>query len=207
MRANPTPDAAKLAGPPRSWSLGLRGRRLRGGRTSSCGHRSKPGRGRGLAVPEWGAGSLRAARRVRYRSQSDRRRPRSALASGVEASSSMAVAKLGGRNCRVGPGNFTPSPSQIPDLILSHHPARAIARRLPPSAEISGSSRCNPVGPSSTAMTRPLRLHGHYPASLLPRGSPPLSGASVLSASRLEPLAPSPLSSPVRFSRSAQEPD
>src|ERR1700685_1543781 len=42
---------------------------------------------------------------------------------------------------RVGPGNFTPSPSQIPDLILSHHPARAIARRLPPSAEISGSSR------------------------------------------------------------------
>jgi len=33
--------------------------------------------------------------------------------------------------CRVGPGNFTPSPSQIPDLILSHHPARAIARRLP----------------------------------------------------------------------------
>src|ERR1700690_1848312 len=24
---------------------------------------------------------------------------------------------------RVGPGNFTPSPSQIPDLILSHHPA------------------------------------------------------------------------------------
>jgi len=29
--------------------------------------------------------------------------------------------------CRVGPGNFTPSPSQIPDVILSHHPARAIA--------------------------------------------------------------------------------
>jgi len=27
-----------------------------------------------------------------------------------------------------------------PDLILSHHPARAIARRLPPSAEPSGSS-------------------------------------------------------------------
>jgi len=29
----------------------------------------------------------------------------------------------------------------IKDLILSHHPARVIARRLPPSAEISGSSR------------------------------------------------------------------
>jgi putative transposase len=29
--------------------------------------------------------------------------------------------------CRVGPGDCTPSPSQIPDLILSHHPARATA--------------------------------------------------------------------------------
>jgi hypothetical protein len=28
---------------------------------------------------------------------------------------------------RVGPGNRTLSPSQIPDLILSHHPARATA--------------------------------------------------------------------------------
>ena len=45
------------------------------------------------------------------------------------------------RQRRVGPGNFTLSPSQIPDLILSHHPARATARRLPPSAEPSGSSR------------------------------------------------------------------
>jgi SAM-dependent methyltransferase len=45
---------------------------------------------------------------------------------------------LDGRSCRVGPGNFTPSLSQIPDVILSHHPARAIARRLPPSAEIAG---------------------------------------------------------------------
>src|SRR5207342_2043059 len=45
------------------------------------------------------------------------------------------------RGGRVDPGIFTPSPSQIPDLILSHHPARATARRLPPSAEPSGSSR------------------------------------------------------------------
>ena len=44
------------------------------------------------------------------------------------------------RQRRVGPGNFTPSLSQDPDLILSHHPARATARRLPPSAEPSGSS-------------------------------------------------------------------
>ena len=37
------------------------------------------------------------------------------------------------RDCRVGPGNFTPSLSQIPDVNLSIHPARATARRLPPS--------------------------------------------------------------------------
>src|SRR6266849_6550845 len=36
----------------------------------------------------------------------------------------------------------------------------------------------------------PPLLRGHYLASSLLRGSPPLSGASVLSASRLEPLAP-----------------
>src|SRR5499427_9258249 len=65
--------------------------------------------------------------------------------------------------CRIGPGNFTPSPSQIPDVILSHHPARAIARRLPPSAEIAGSSRFDPVGPRSTTMTHPLRSMGITP--------------------------------------------
>src|SRR4249920_289729 len=40
------------------------------------------------------------------------------------------------------------------------------------------------------AMTRPLRSTSITPASSLLQGSPPLSGASVLSASRLEPLAP-----------------
>src|SRR6476619_5800104 len=38
------------------------------------------------------------------------------------------------------------------------------------------------------------------------RGSPPLSGASVLSALRLGPLGPVPWASPARFSRSLQEP-
>ena len=105
------------------------------------------------------------------------------------------------------PEEFHPEPLTEPDLILSHHPARAIARRLPPSAEPSGSSWFDPVGPRSTAMTHPLRSTGITPASSLLQGSPPLSGASVLSASRLEPLAPFPLASPVRFSRSIQEPD
>jgi hypothetical protein len=73
------------------------------------------------------------------------------------------AARRRGRVCRVGPGNFTPSLSQIPDVILSHHPARAIARRLPPSAEIAGSSRFDPVGPRSTTMTHPLRSMGIAP--------------------------------------------
>src|SRR5262249_5096845 len=65
----------------------------------------------------------------------------------------------------------------------------------------------DPVGPSSTAMTCPLRSASITLASTLLRGSPPLSGASVLSASRLEPLVPFPLASPARFSRSVREPD
>ena len=52
-----------------------------------------------------------------------------------------------------------------------------------------------------------LRSTGITPASSLLRSSPPLPGASVLSASRLEPLAPFPLASPSRFSRSVQEPN
>src|SRR3982075_2784086 len=64
-----------------------------------------------------------------------------------------------------------------------------------------------PVGSLPTAMTCPLRSTSITPASSLLQGSPPLSGASVLSASRLEPLAPFPLPSPARFSRSVPEPD
>ena len=56
-------------------------------------------------------------------------------------------------------------------------------------------------------MTRPLRSSPVTGPSSLLRSSPPLSDASVLSASRLEPLAPFPLPSPVRFSRSVPEPD
>src|SRR6266851_4839262 len=64
-----------------------------------------------------------------------------------------------------------------------------------------------PVGSLPTAMTCPLRSTSITPASSLLQGSPPLSGASVLSASRLEPLVPFPLASPARFSRSVPEPD
>src|SRR5215470_18876628 len=68
------------------------------------------------------------------------------------------------------PGEFHPEPLTDPDVNLSIHPARAIVRRLPPSAEIAGSSRFDSVGPRSTTMTHPLRsmgitpLHRYYEA-------------------------------------------
>ena len=102
------------------------------------------------------------------------------------------------------PEEFHPEPLTDPDVILSHHPARATVRRLPPSVEL----RSLPVAgwSDSTSVTRPLRSASITPASSLLRGGPPLSGASVLSASRLAPLVPFPLESPARFSRSVQEP-
>src|SRR5215475_5349600 len=61
------------------------------------------------------------------------------------------------------PREFHPEPLTDPYVNLSIHTARVIARRLPPSAERSGSSRFDPVGPSSTAMTRPLCSTGITP--------------------------------------------
>ena len=56
------------------------------------------------------------------------------------------------------PREFHPEPLTEPDLILSHHPARAIARRLPPSAELSGSSWFDPVGRGRHYGTTPFRI-------------------------------------------------
>src|SRR5665647_170377 len=66
------------------------------------------------------------------------------------------------------PGEFHPEPLTDPDLILSHHPARAIARRLPPSIFFpSNSSRCRldpaPVDPIQMAMACPLCSTGVTP--------------------------------------------
>src|SRR6201993_1634976 len=44
------------------------------------------------------------------------------------------------RGGRVDPGIFTPSPSQIPDLILSHNPAPETAHRLSPSVSLRAPS-------------------------------------------------------------------
>jgi hypothetical protein len=69
-----------------------------------------------------------------------------------------------GRVCRVGPGNFTPSLSRIPDLTLSRHPA--IARRLPPSIE----HRVPPgVGGTQHQLTR---AKWRWPAPFAPRALP-----------------------------------
>src|SRR5258708_12447038 len=61
------------------------------------------------------------------------------------------------------PGEFHPEPLTDPDLNLSIHPARVTARRLPASAEPSGASRFDPVGPRSPTMTHPLRSMGIAP--------------------------------------------
>src|SRR4029077_10524490 len=63
-----------------------------------------------------------------------------------------------------------------------------------------------PVDPIQMAMACSLRSTSITLASSLLRSSPPLTGASVLSALRLAPLVPFPLASPRRFSRSVQEP-
>ena len=107
------------------------------------------------------------------------------------------------------PGEFHPEPLtdsglEPLDSSGSCHRTKAAAFRC-----ISGSSRCrlpNNQLTRSNGGDLPPSLHGHCPASSLLRSSPPLPGASVLSASRLAPLAPFPLASPVRFSRSVQEP-
>lgn len=103
------------------------------------------------------------------------------------------------------PGEFHPEPLTDPDLNLSIHPARTIDRGLPSSVEL----RAHPVAgwPVSTSMTHPLRSTAITAASSLLRSSPHLSGASVLSALRCEPLAPFPLASPARFSRSVPKPN
>jgi hypothetical protein len=81
------------------------------------------------------------------------------------------------------PEEFHPEPLTEPDLILSHHPAHAIARRLPPSID----HWAHPVAGwpmlkgNVTCPFRSSPIAG--PPSLL-RSSSPLTGASILSASR-----------------------
>ena len=66
------------------------------------------------------------------------------------------------RESRVDRGNFTPSRSQIPDVRLSPHPARATERRPPPSVEKRGLFLL-PVGPLPTLVTCSLCSTGITP--------------------------------------------
>src|SRR6266481_6168149 len=64
------------------------------------------------------------------------------------------------------PGEFHPEPLTDPDLTLSRHPARAIARRLPPSIE----HRVPPgVGWTQHQLTR---AKWRWPAPFAPRALP-----------------------------------
>jgi hypothetical protein len=82
------------------------------------------------------------------------------------------------------PGEFRPEPLTDPDLSLSTHPARATLRKLPPSVEISRFLLLPVDQIDPNAGDPPPSLHGHYSVSSVLRGSPPLTGALVLSASR-----------------------
>src|SRR5260370_35459557 len=65
------------------------------------------------------------------------------------------------------PGEFHPEPLTDPHLTLSRHPARAIARRLPPSIE----HRVPPgVGWTQHQLTR---AKWRWPAPFAPRALPP----------------------------------
>jgi len=74
-----------------------------------------------------------------------------------------------------------PEPLTDPDVSLSAYSARATQWRLPPSADVPGSSGC-PLT-RIDAGDLPPSLPGHSPGSSLLRSSPPLAAASRLSAS------------------------
>jgi len=104
------------------------------------------------------------------------------------------------------PGEFHPEPLTEPDVNLSIHPARAIVRRLPPSAEIAGSSRFDPVGPRSTTMTHPLRSMGITPLHRYYEAVRPSPAHRYFQPHGWSRLCFFPLASPARFSRSVEEP-
>src|SRR5258706_1074455 len=81
------------------------------------------------------------------------------------------------------PGEFHPEPLTEPCVMVSRHTARAIHRGLPPSATTSRFLLLPVDQVDHDANGLPPSLRGHYSASSLLRGSPPLPCVSVLSAS------------------------
>ena len=106
---------------------------------------------------------------------------------------------------RVGPG-ISPEPLTDPCLTVSHHTARAIPESYRPPPEPAGSSCFQLAHYGSSADDPPPSLCGHYSASSLLRGGPPLDAASVLSPWWFNPLAAFPLATTPSFPRSLQQP-
>jgi len=104
------------------------------------------------------------------------------------------------------PGEFHPEPLTDPCLTVSHHTARAIPESCRPLPKPAGSSCFQLAHYGSSADDPPPSLHGHYSASSLLRGDPPLDAASVLSLSWFNPLAAFPLATTPSFPRSLQSP-
>ena len=103
------------------------------------------------------------------------------------------------------PGEFHPEPLTDPDLTLSRHPARATARRLPPSVENWSSSCCQLA-----------RSQRRWPVPFAPRALPRFLAITEQSAPArrigtfglaVSLLVPFPLASPDRFSSSVREPE
>src|SRR6516164_2155996 len=93
---------------------------------------------------------------------------------------------VGPRNCTArpsSPGESHPEALTDPCLSLSTHTARVIHEELPPFATISRFLLLPVDQRDQGANDLPPSLHGHYSASSLIQGSPPLNSASVLSPS------------------------
>ena len=100
------------------------------------------------------------------------RKLRKLLSTGSTASWQSTLASQARREAR----GISPRAPHRSDLVPSTHPARATARRLPPSTEQRG-PRANPW-PKSAGDDPPPSLQPHYKASVTPRGTV-LAGASV----------------------------
>src|SRR6516225_7760194 len=103
------------------------------------------------------------------------------------------------------PGEFHPEPLTDPDVILSHHPARATERRPPPSVEKRGLFLL-PVGPLPTSVTCPFAPRALPRFLAITEQSAPARriGTFGLAGSLLVPF---PLASLDRFSSSVQSPN
>ena len=110
------------------------------------------------------------------------------------------------KQCRVGPGDFTPSPSQIRAQQSHRHTARAILESCRPPPKPAGSSCFQLTHYGSSVDDPPPSLRGRYSASSLLRGDPPLDAASVLSLSWFTPLVAFPLATTPSFPRSLRSP-